>query len=81
MTRYYFHTRTGDEFREDAEGIELPTLDAAMTKAVGDAYSLIASCVQQRKDIRPQLIEVTAKEGGDRGIVNLHQLVFDLLKT
>lgn len=81
MTRYYFHTRTGDEFREDVEGIKLPTFDAAMAKAVDDAYSLIAACVQQRRDIRPQLIEVTDIKGIDRGVVNLHQLVLDLLRN
>ena len=79
MTRYYFHTRTGHEFRRDVEGIEMPTLDAAMAQATEDAYSMIAGCIQQRRDIRPRYIEYCDAMGSERGTVDVHQLVIDLL--
>ena len=37
MPRYYFHVREGNELRRDAEGVDLPDLQAARARAVKEA--------------------------------------------
>lgn len=57
----------------------MPTVDAASAQAVNNAYSMITECIQQRRDIPAHFIEFSDATGSERGTVDVHQLVIDLL--
>jgi len=63
MSRFYFHVRDGDEFIEDSEGIDLPSLEAAHGEAVLAAREMIAERVLQGDVIDGQVFEIADEKG------------------
>jgi hypothetical protein len=64
MARYYFHTREGDDYEEDKEGIDLPSIDAVRKEAILAAREMVAELVLQGSVIDGKRFEVT-DEGGN----------------
>lgn len=64
MPRYYFHYRTDDELIRDAEGSDLPNLDAAERNAAALAKAIVERTASTGGDTTlPRSIEITDAAG------------------
>jgi hypothetical protein len=59
MSRYFFHLRYGDKTRPDADGVELPNLQAAEEEAIATAREMLAEAIRFQKAVLPDAIIVT----------------------
>jgi hypothetical protein len=72
MPRFFFHYRTDDELIRDADGSELPDLEAAEQNAAALAKAIVEHAASTGGDTRiPRSIEIT-----DAGGEELLYLVF-----
>lgn len=64
MPRFYFHYRTDDELIRDADGSELPDLEAAEHNAAALAKAIVEQAASMGGDTRiPRSIEITDAAG------------------
>ena len=64
MPRFYFHYRTDDELIRDADGSELPDLEAAEHNAAALAKAIVEHAASTGGDTRvPRSIEITDAAG------------------
>ncbi|TXN21780.1 MULTISPECIES: DUF6894 family protein [Methylobacterium] len=63
MPRYFLHIREGAELIEDAEGMELPSLEAARAEALESARCILADRVRNGRPIGRGTVEVTDETG------------------
>ncbi|MGV8856414.1 MAG: DUF6894 family protein [Devosia sp.] len=64
MPRFYFHYRTDDELIRDADGSELPDLEAAERNAAALAKAIVEQAASNGGDTRvPRSIEITDAAG------------------
>lgn len=66
LPRYFFHYRTDDELIRDAEGSDLPNLDAAEQNAAALAKAIVERTASTGGDTTlPRSIEITDAAGED----------------
>ncbi|MBU1307848.1 MAG: hypothetical protein KKF33_20280 [Alphaproteobacteria bacterium] len=64
MPRYFFHYRTDDELIRDANGSDLPDLEAAEHNAAALAKAIVERAKSKGEDpTLPRSIEITDSEG------------------
>ena len=64
MPRFFFHYRTDEELIRDADGSELPDLDAAERNAAALAKAIVEQAASNGGDTRvPRSIEITDAAG------------------
>lgn len=64
MPRFYFHYRTDDELIRDADGSDLPDLEAAENNAAALAKAIVEQAASTGGDTRiPRSIEITDAAG------------------
>jgi hypothetical protein len=64
MPRFFFHYRTDDELIRDADGSELPDIEAAEHNAAALAKAIVERAASTGGDTRmPRSIEITDAEG------------------
>lgn len=63
MPHFYFHIRDGEEWVEDYEGQELPSLDEARAQAVESARELMAAKVASGKRLNHDRFEIADASG------------------
>jgi len=63
MPRYFFHIREHDNFDEDLEGIDLPSVDAAHAEALAAAREMVAELVKYGEWIDGKTFEVCDESG------------------
>lgn len=64
MPRFYFHYRTDDELIRDADGSELPDIEAAEQNAAAMAKAIVEQAASTGGDTRiPRSIEITDAAG------------------
>ena len=62
MPRYFFHVREQSQSSRDAEGQDLPNLEAAKREAVNIAREMIGERVLHGGDIDGRIIEITDEQ-------------------
>jgi hypothetical protein len=76
MTRYFFHLREGDSFIVDDVGMDLPSVDAALTEAERGALDILAEDILTAQPIAEDTtVEVTTGEGLLIGSVSFGSLL------
>lgn len=63
MAKYFFNIREGEHLTLDEEGMELPTLDAAIREAEVSGRELLADMVRDEQPLDGQAIEITNTDG------------------
>jgi hypothetical protein len=61
--RYFFHIRSDDEYDTDVEGIELPSLEAAIEEAAISAREMVAERVLHQERIDHMRFEIASTDG------------------
>ena len=61
--RVYFHQRVGDDYIEDPDGHDYPSLEAARAAAIVSARHLWAAAIIAGEDLTGESIEVAAADG------------------
>jgi hypothetical protein len=62
--KYFFHMRTGANFVEDIDGVELPDLEAVRREAVLDARSFLAERIRGGDQVEIDRVVEVADETG-----------------
>jgi hypothetical protein len=61
--RFHFNVRSDEDFDEDREGIDLPSLAAAKTEAEKASREMVAELVLRRERIDHMRFEITDDQG------------------
>ena len=70
MSRFFFHARRGEHWREDDEGRELPDLSAAGHEALKAAREILSDPVKSN-DEAPEAIVIADANGDQLSVVPL----------
>jgi hypothetical protein len=63
MTVYHFNIRDGSKVAMDEEGMDLPSLDAAIREAETSGRELLADMVRDGTPLDGQAVEITNEAG------------------
>jgi hypothetical protein len=63
MTIYHFNIRDGSKVAMDEEGMDLPSLDAAIREAETSGRELLADMVREGTPLDGQAVEITNEAG------------------
>jgi hypothetical protein len=71
MARFYFHMRTGDHVERDADGAEMPNLEAARTEALQSAREILADAIKASKSHALDCFVIADQKGRELATVSL----------
>lgn len=63
MTKFFFHTRNGNDYTEDQEGTDLPDLDSARHEAILAAREMMAEMLIEGKIVNGKVFEIADERG------------------
>ncbi|MDR6667816.1 DUF6894 family protein [Rhizobium sp. 1399] len=63
MPVFYFHVRNGENFEEDPEGIDLPTIEKAEEEAILGAREILAERLRSGEVVDGQSFVITSEDG------------------
>lgn len=63
MPVFYFHVRNGEDFEEDPEGIDLPTVEKAEEEAILGAREILAERLRSGEVVDGQSFVITSEDG------------------
>jgi hypothetical protein len=63
MSKFFFHTRDGDIYAEDTQGIELPDLASARQEALLAAREMMSEMLLRNEIVNGQQFEISDTEG------------------
>ena len=78
MPMFYFHVRDGDQLTRDADGADLPSLDAARAKAAAAIRDAASRPLRPDQDLSRRRFEIADESGrvlatvGLRDVFGLH---------
>lgn len=75
MARYYFHIADDKRFTRDEEGMEFPSLDAALREAQASARDLLIQELKDNQAIDHRRVEVWDEDGRRIEVFPLRDLV------
>ncbi len=73
--RYFFHIRSDEEYDADVEGIELPSLEAAINEATLSAREIVAERVLRDQRIAHIRFEIADGQEQILGVVYFRNVV------
>jgi Domain of unknown function (DUF6894) len=73
--RYFFHTRSEDGDEDDVDGIELPSVEVALSEARKSAREIVAERVLHQERIDHMRFEITDDHGRVLGTVFFRDVV------
>lgn len=76
MPRYYFHVREGQEISRDAEGQELPDVEAARREAVSASREILGEKLLHGGSLNHRQIEIADETGHVVDVVSANDVLF-----
>ena len=77
MPQYYFHIRDEDGLTRDAEGQDLPDLEAARREAVSAAREILGEKLLHGGSLNHRTIEIADAAGDVVGQINSRDVLFE----
>jgi len=76
MPQFYFHIRDEDGLTRDAEGQDLPDLEAARREAVNTAREILSEKLLHGGSLNHRIIEIADATGDMVGQINSRDVLF-----
>ena len=76
MPRYFFHVREGSTLSRDAEGQELPDVEAARKEAISTAREILGEKLLHGGSLDNRTIEIADETGHVVDVVNARDVLF-----
>ena len=76
MPRYFFHVREGSTLHRDAEGQELPDVEAARREAINSSREMLSEKLLHGGSLNNRNVEIADETGHVVDVVNSRDVLF-----